>query len=70
MFERNILAFNTGLDNTAEQFEEFCDVREIQAKLKERGLEIEEETDADGEGASHIRLLDPDGNPVLIDQFF
>ena len=42
----------------------------VQAKLKERSLEIEEETDADGEGASHIRLLDPDGNPVLIDQFF
>ena len=70
MFERNILTFNPGLGHAAEQLEEFTAVREIQAKLKEQGLEIEEETDADGEGAGHIRLLDPDGNPVLIDQFF
>lgn len=70
MFERNILTFNPGLDNTAAPLEEFASVREIQAMLKEQGVAIETETDADGEGAGHISLLDPDGNPVLIDQFF
>lgn len=70
MFERNILTFNPGLDNQAERLEEFTDVREIQAHLKEQGIELTLEVEPDTEGAGHVTLVDPDGNPVLIDQFF
>ncbi len=70
MFEKNILTFNPGLTNRAERLDEFDDVREIQRALKERGLELTSEVDEDTVGAGSITLLDPDGNPILIDQFF
>ena len=71
MFEDNIITFNPGLTNRMEQIEEFVDVREIEARLDEAGIEIhtrvEEGSDS---GPASITLIDPDGNPVLIDQFF
>ena len=68
MFEQNILTFNPGWDADAQNLDEFMDVRVIQARLKEAGVELTEETDPDGEGPGHITLIDPDGNPILIDQ--
>jgi hypothetical protein len=44
-------------------------VREIQAHLRTAGLQLTETTDPDGTGPAHIMLVDPDGNPILIDQF-
>jgi predicted lactoylglutathione lyase len=70
MFEKNILTFNPGLNNRTEQVEEFTDVRDIQRSLKEQGVEVMTEADEDTTGAGSIVLEDPDGNPVLIDQFF
>lgn len=70
MFHKNMLTFNPGLTQQAEQTDQHDDVREIQARLLEQGLELEVETDPKGTGAGHISLLDPDGNPILIDQFF
>ena len=70
MFEKNILTFNPGLTLDGKQLEEFTDVREIQAALRERGVELIETADEDSEGAAHITFTDPDGNPILIDQFF
>jgi lactoylglutathione lyase len=70
MFEKNILTFNPGLNNRTEQVEEFTDVRDIQRSLKEQGVEVMTEVDEDTTGAGSIVLEDPDGNPVLIDQFF
>ncbi|MFW6084559.1 MAG: VOC family protein [Gemmatimonadota bacterium] len=73
MFEKNILTFNPGLALDGEegkQLDEFTDVREIQAALRERGIELIETADEDSEGAAHITFEDPDGNPILIDQFF
>jgi len=76
MFEKNILTFNPGLAATPEmtlescRLEEFTDVREIQRTLRERGIELTETADEDSEGAGHVTLSDPDGNPILIDQFF
>ena len=73
MFERNILTFNPGLalgGKEGKQLDEFTDVREIQAALRERGVELIETADEDSEGAAHITFTDPDGNPILIDQFF
>lgn len=71
MFEKNILTFNPGLGNDTQPVSPFTDVREIEAKLREAGIEIDEAVAADNpEGAAHIRLTDPDGNAILIDQFF
>ncbi|MEJ2319862.1 MAG: VOC family protein [Gemmatimonadales bacterium] len=70
MFDKNILTFNPGLTNKKERLDEFTDVREIQRTLKERGVEVLTEVDESTSGAGSITLVDPDGNPVLIDQFF
>ena len=70
MFDNNILTFNPGLTNRAERRDEFTDVREIQRGLKERGLNLTSEVDESTAGAGSITLVDPDGNPILIDQFF
>jgi predicted lactoylglutathione lyase len=70
MFDRNILTFNPGLNNRTQQLDEFTDVREIQRTLMEQGIEVMTEVDESTSGAGSIMLVDPDGNPVLIDQFF
>lgn len=68
MFEGNILTFNPGLTNSMETLDEFTDVRDIQAALGSRGIELVESTDPDGAGTAHITLVDPDGNTILVDQ--
>ena len=71
MFEKNILTFNPGLSvRTLGPVDEFTDVRELQRRLKESGIELETEADEESTGAASITLQDPDGNPILIDQFF
>lgn len=70
MFEQNILTFNPGLTQGKEQLDRFQDVRDIRKELVEAGVEMTTDTDPDGTGPAHIAFLDPDGNPVLIDQFF
>jgi len=70
MFEKNILTFNPP------------DVRAVQARFAERGVETEllhempEGQDpavalpaTEDEGPAHIVLEDPDGNTILFDQF-
>lgn len=69
MFEGNMLTFNPGLDNNMASVEGFTDVREIQAALRDAGIEPEDDTDPDGTEAAHITVVDPDGNRILIDQF-
>jgi len=68
MFERNILTFNPGWDDKAQVIEKFIDVREHQRRFKSRGLELTDEADESSTGPASFMLLDPDGNPVLIDQ--
>jgi catechol 2,3-dioxygenase-like lactoylglutathione lyase family enzyme len=70
MFEKNILTFNPGLTNRMERLEEFTDVRQIQRHLKQGGLTLATEADERTTGAASLTLTDPDGNPILIDQFF
>jgi len=70
MFEQNILTFNPGLGQDKSQLENFTDVRDIRASLIADGVEMTTDTDPEGTGPAHIAFLDPDGNPVLIDQFF
>jgi len=68
MFEKNILTFNPGWNREGEPLGEFQDVREIQRRLKERGLELSTEADDSTNGPASLMLEDPDGNPILIDQ--
>lgn len=68
MFVKNILTFNPGWDQSAQNLDEFTDVREIARKLEEAGLELIERPDPDSGEPAHITLEDPDGNPILIDQ--
>lgn len=68
MFERNILTFNPGWNAKAETLERFTDVRELQKRLLEAGLEVQVRADEASTGPASFMLSDPDGNPILIDQ--
>lgn len=68
MFEKNTLTFNPGWDHNAENLEEFTDVRDLQKMLKEKGVRLMEEANEETEGPAYLTLVDPDGNPILIDQ--
>ncbi len=70
MFERNMLTFNPGLTTRMERIEDFTDVRDLQRALEDAGLVVDSAIEPGSTGAGSITLTDPDGNPVLIDQFF
>jgi hypothetical protein len=46
----------------------FTDVRDIQKQLKAQGVALMTEADETTTGPASIVLMDPDGNPILIDQ--
>ena len=66
--EENTLTFNPGWDQSASEVNPFTDVREIQKKLKEKGMKIDREANETTKGPEYIVLTDPDGNSILIDQ--
>ena len=68
MFEKNILTFNPGWDQDANELETYTDIRELQKHLKEQGIEIVEEVDETTTGPASFMIFDPDGNPILLDQ--
>ncbi|MEO0812340.1 MAG: VOC family protein, partial [Myxococcota bacterium] len=68
MFERNTMTFNPGWDSTGQELPEFQDVRELQREIKNQGMALAAEADPESSGPAHIMLIDPDGNPILIDQ--
>lgn len=68
MFEKNVITFNPGWDENARTLDRFTDVREIQEYLKSQGIELLAEADVTTTGPANITMLDPDGNPILIDQ--
>lgn len=68
MFDKNLLTFNPGWDSDAKPVPGFTDVRTIQERLKASGLKLNEEADPSTTGPAYITLIDPDGNPILIDQ--
>ena len=70
LFDKNILTFNPGLAQDTSQVADFTDVRDIRASLVADGIEMSTDTDPDGTGPASIVLVDPDGNPILVDQFF
>ena len=68
MFEKNIMTFNPGWDQNANQLDSFTDVRDIQRELKKQGIKPENEADENSTGPASFMIIDPDGNPILIDQ--
>ena len=70
LFERNILTFNPGLAQDTSRVDDFTDVRDIRAALVAEGVEMATDTDPDATGPASVVITDPDGNPILIDQFF
>jgi lactoylglutathione lyase len=70
MFDKNILTFNPGLAQNTERVERFTDIRELREQIVASGIELTTDLDPDDSGPASIAFLDPDGNPILIDQFF
>lgn len=68
MFERNTLTFNPGWDSSKATLPDFDDVRDLQKTLKARGLTPNPAADESTTGPAFLMLIDPDGNPVLLDQ--
>lgn len=68
MFDKNVLTFNPGWDRNANQLADFDDVRELQRSLQARGLTLASTADESSTGPASLMLIDPDGNPILIDQ--
>lgn len=68
MFEKNILTFNPGWNSSAQPLESFTDVRDLQRQLKDKGMTMMVEADESTTGPASFIVVDPDGNPVLVDQ--
>jgi catechol 2,3-dioxygenase-like lactoylglutathione lyase family enzyme len=68
MFEKNILTFNPGWDSNAQRLGSFTDIRELQRQLKAQGVELLQQADESTTGPASLIALDPDGNPILLDQ--
>lgn len=52
MFDKNILTFNPGWNQSAEELDSFTDVRELQKALQAQGIEIAETADETTSGFS------------------
>lgn len=68
MFDKNMLTFNPGWDKNARKLDAFSDVRELQRQLKAQGVKLSSEADESTTGPASFMLMDPDGNPILVDQ--
>ena len=68
MFDKNILTFNPGWDQNAQPLPSYTDVRELQRLLRADGMHFVTEADESTSGPASFIVVDPDGNPVLVDQ--
>jgi len=68
MFEKNILTFNPGWNQDAANLESFTDMRDLRKQFEAKGIEIVKESITGEKGPSSFSIIDPDGNPILIDQ--
>ena len=68
MFDRNILTFNPGWDQSAGKLPAFTDIRELQRELKARGVQLQQEVAEGTTGPGSFVAVDPDGNRILVDQ--
>ena len=68
MFEKNILTFNPGWDQSAKPLAEFTDIRELQRHLRAQGVQFSAQADEGTTGPASFMAVDPDGNTILVDQ--
>jgi lactoylglutathione lyase len=68
MFEKNMLTFNPGWDAVCNPLPQFTDVRALQAKLEAQGVQLATRADEGSTGPASFVVVDPDGNPILVDQ--
>lgn len=68
MFEKNSLTFNPGWDSNAGTLDAFVDVRDLQRELKAKGVQLVAEADEATTGPASFVAIDPDGNPIIVDQ--
>lgn len=68
MFEKNMLTFNPGWDQNKTKLDSFTDIRELQRQLKANGVSLQKEADEKTTGPASFIAIDPDGNPILVDQ--
>ncbi|EAR49806.1 hypothetical protein OG2516_08628 [Oceanicola granulosus HTCC2516] len=68
MFDRPMLTFNPGWDQSAGPVDPFEDVRELHARITAGGLEAVQDSLGGETGPGSFVVVDPDGNPILIDQ--
>jgi len=68
MFEDNILTFNPGWDQAAQDLNEFEDIRELHQKMADAGIAVEQVSMAAESGPASFVIKDPDGNVILLDQ--
>jgi lactoylglutathione lyase len=68
IFEKNTLTFNPGWDSNAQKLASFTDVRDLQRQVKARGMQLQQQADESTTGPASFVAVDPDGNPILVDQ--
>lgn len=68
MFDKNMLTFNPGWDQNAKPVDPYTDVRELQRQLRAAGVPFVSQADEATSGPASFVVLDPDGNPILVDQ--
>jgi lactoylglutathione lyase len=68
MFEKNTLTFNPGWNKNGAVTDGFTDIRELQRQLKAQGVALLAEVDESTAGPASFVAVDPDGNPILVDQ--
>jgi len=68
MFEKNILTFNPGWNQHAENIDSYTDVRELKKHFESKGIDIVQDSISGESGPSSFAIADPDGNQILIDQ--
>lgn len=68
MFDKPMLTFNPGWDQGAGAVDPFEDVRALHAQISADGIEPVQVTLDDATGPGSFVVVDPDGNPILIDQ--
>lgn len=75
--EQNILTFNPGMaqdyepegEGLPEPLPGFTDVREIERRVAAAGITVDRATETES-GPDFLILTDPDGNQLMIDQFY
>lgn len=68
MFENNILTFNPRWNQQCETMDTHPDIRKIHKQVKDAGIATEQENLKGDAGPGSFVMVDPDGNPILIDQ--